>query len=69
MESISNPNTRIHFFYEDVDGLLDIERIYEENGKQPCYFISGPPAMISNFKQSLLDKGLPDDRVITDDWS
>jgi len=55
-------------FYEDVDGLLNIQRIFSENGINSDYFISGPPVMIKSFKHSLLVNGVPDSHILTDDW-
>lgn len=55
-------------YYEDVDGLLDIDKIFSESGINSDYFISGPPIMIKLFKQALFDKGVPLIRILTDDW-
>ena len=55
-------------FYQDSDGIINIEQIYAENGSLSNYFISGPPAMIKAFKQTLIYKGVPAGNVLTDDW-
>jgi len=55
-------------FYEDVDGLLNIQRIFSENGTNSDYFVSGPPIMIKTFKQSLIAKGVLAKQILTDDW-
>ncbi len=55
-------------YYEDKDGLLDINLIFRENGHDSSYFISGPPLMIKSFKQALIEKGVPAVKVLTDDW-
>lgn len=55
-------------FYQDTDGVIDINQIFEENGSSSDYFISGPPAMIKAFKQVLLSKGVPTGNILTDDW-
>jgi len=55
-------------FYQDIDGVIDIEKIFSENGTESNYFISGPPAMIKAFKQSLISKGVSAGNVLTDDW-
>ena len=55
-------------FYEDQDGLIDIQTIFNENGLASNYFISGPPTMIKIFKQTLITKGVPASNVLTDDW-
>jgi len=56
------------YFYEDIQGIPDINFIFHENGSDSCYFISGPPAMIKNFKLSLVDKGVPVKNILTDEW-
>jgi ferredoxin-NADP reductase len=55
-------------FYEDTDGLIDIELIYNKNGPNSNYFISGPPAMIKAVKQTLITKGVQTNNILTDDW-
>jgi NAD(P)H-flavin reductase len=55
-------------YYEDVNGILDINLIFSENGISSDYFISGPPVMIKLFKQVLSEKGVPIARILTDDW-
>lgn len=55
-------------FYQDTEGFIDIERIFTENGTKCNYFISGPPAMIKSFKQTLIEKDVPGNNVLTDDW-
>jgi ferredoxin-NADP reductase len=63
-----NPNLVINNVYQDTDGILDIDKIFLENGVDSSYFISGPPVMIKLFKQTLLDKGVLAENVLTDDW-
>jgi len=55
-------------FYQDIDGILDIQKIFEENSAASNFFISGPPAMIKAFKQALIGKGIPAANILTDDW-
>ena len=55
-------------FYEDKDGILDIQSIADDNGIDSNYFISGPPAMIKIFKNTLIENGVPSGNVLTDDW-
>ena len=66
--SSSNSSQFVKYFYENIDGLIDIELIYEDNGINSNYFISGPPAMIKAFKQTLISKGIAYGNVLTDDW-
>lgn len=63
-----NSSQFVKYFYEDTDGLIDIELIYKENGPESNYFISGPPAMIKIFKNALIENGTPTANVLTDDW-
>jgi predicted ferric reductase len=63
-----NSSKCLKLFIEDVDGIIDIKTIFDENGKNPNYFISGPPLMIKSFRQSLIEKGVPIQNVLTDDW-
>jgi ferredoxin-NADP reductase len=58
----------VKVFLEDINGSLDIEWIFLENGLDCEYFISGPPLMISSFKNALVSNGLPAKQIITDDW-
>jgi ferredoxin-NADP reductase len=63
-----NPALQVIVFYQDQDGIIDIEKIYADNTDAGAFFISGPPAMIKNFKQYLLAKGVSENKVKTDDW-
>lgn len=55
-------------FYEDKDGILNIQSIADENRTESNYFISGPPMMIKAFKQALIEKGVSARNILTDDW-
>lgn len=63
-----NSSKFVKLFIEDTDGVIDINQIFRDNGTDSNYFISGPPAMIKVFKQSLTAKGLPFSSILTDDW-
>ena len=63
-----NSSKFVKLFYEDKDGILNIQNIADDNGIDSNYFISGPPAMIKSFKQTLLSNGVPTSNVLTDDW-
>lgn len=58
----------VTYFYQDSDGILNIEKIFSENGATSNYFISGPPAMIKAFKSALIGNGVLTGNVLTDDW-
>ena len=55
-------------YNENVDGILDIQYIFSENGTNSDYFISGPPMMIKAFKKALITQGVPGNHVLTDEW-
>jgi len=59
---------KVNVTYEKVDGRLDINKIYSENGIGSDYFISGPPEMIKIFKKTLISNGVFRNRVLTDEW-
>jgi predicted ferric reductase len=59
----------LNVIYQDQDGILDINRIFSENGTTSIYFISGPPIMINSFRKVLLENNVPEANIITDDWS
>lgn len=63
-----NSNSFVQFVFQDTEGILDINKIFEENGPVVNYFISGPPIMIKTFKQTLIENGVPKENVLTDDW-
>ena len=64
----NNSGLGVHLLYQETEGILDINKIENENGTDACYFISGPPVMIKLFKQTLINKGVPEKNVLTDDW-
>lgn len=68
IDSLSNSFKTVKFYYQDTIGVIDIEDIFQSNGGKSSYFISGPPAMISTFKQILLAKGVQIGNILTDDW-
>ncbi len=68
LSQIINNNAIVYKRYQDKSGVLDIKQIVEENGIENSYFISGPPEMIKLFKQSLINKGVNPNNVLTDDW-
>lgn len=68
MKNSYNPSKSVNFIYQDEDGILDINEIYNANGATSNYFISGPPSMIKSFKNSLIQNGVPANHVLTDDW-
>lgn len=68
LERSCNSSEFVKSYYEDTDGILNIEKIFTENSPESNYFISGPPAMIKIFKNALIEKGVSASNVLTDDW-
>ncbi len=68
LERSCNSSKLVKSFYENKDGIINIEQIFNKNGIGSNYFISGPPAMIRTFKNYLIKKGLPENNILTDDW-
>lgn len=64
----NNPTFSYNFKYQDLEGVLDISDIVNNNSINSTYFISGPPLMIKIFKKYLLENGLKENQIKTDDW-
>jgi NAD(P)H-flavin reductase len=58
----------IKIYYDDLHGFMNIDLINKENSISSYYYISGPPAMISNFKNELILNGVLMSQILTDDW-
>lgn len=63
-----NNTLKVKYFYENKQGIIDIEKIITENGHQKSYFISGPPLMINHFRDRLFRSGVAENNILTDDW-
>lgn len=63
-----NSNSFVQLYFQDEIGVIDINQIFNDNGIDSNYFISGPPSMIKAFKQTLIENGVPTASVLTDDW-
>lgn len=68
LNRMCNSSQFVQFFYEDIDGKVDIQSILKETGVFRDYFISGPPAMIISFKNYLKAAGIQGNQIKTDDW-
>lgn len=79
MERSMNENSRIYLYCEDTGinsaqniapGILPIKDIIKEQGDcaQCLYFLSGPPRMINDFKEVLLENSVSQQNIIIDDW-
>ncbi len=63
-----NHELRINTVYQDEQGILDIKKIQNCTPTPGCFFISGPPAMITGFKSILFSEGIHKEQVKTDEW-
>ena len=63
-----NPSFDYKIYFENTDGILNINKIFNNHGNNSTYFISGPPIMIKTFKNFLLENNTPLDNIRTDDW-
>lgn len=68
LNHLSNLSKYVKFFYQDIDGIIDINQIFRENSVDSSYFISGPQMMIKTFKKSLMNLGVTENNILTDDW-
>ncbi len=68
LERSCNSSKFVKSVYENEVGVLNIQEIFYTNGSSANYFISGPPAMIKIFKNTLIENGVPAGNVLTDDW-
>ncbi len=68
-ESVKNNNKLSVFLYVDsLNGRPGIDQILKIHGRLASFFISGPPDMIKFYKNSLIDEGVDNDNIFTDDW-
>ncbi|PKL19070.1 MAG: hypothetical protein CVV49_02690 [Spirochaetae bacterium HGW-Spirochaetae-5] len=63
-----NRSFDISLVNQQTEGMLNIDVIYGENGRESVYFISGPPVMIHAFKEYLAGAGVGADNIRTDNW-
>lgn len=63
-----NTHKFVKSFFQDEDGIINIQQIFDENGIDSDYFISGPPVMIKAFKQALIASRVPPFQIKTDEW-
>lgn len=68
LNHLCNSSKYVKSFYENLDGIIDINQIITENSKYSDYFVSGPPIMIKFFKQQLNSKGILPNHILTDEW-
>lgn len=63
-----NKSLIVNYIYQEEQGILDISLIYRKSNSKSCFFISGPPIMIKQFKNYLLEQGVRADFILTDEW-
>ncbi|MDR3246832.1 MAG: FAD-dependent oxidoreductase [Prevotellaceae bacterium] len=63
-----NPAFQYAAFYQDIDGMIKVEKVYIIHPDAGAFFISGPPTMVKKFKQDLMAKGVNENIIKTDDW-
>ena len=68
LKNLYGSSKLMKLFLEDINGTIDIQSIFNENGTTCNYFISGPPLMIKSFKKMLIENEVPHENVLTDDW-
>lgn len=68
LNKIRNSNAKVNIVYQDSGNILNISKILRENGRNSCYFISGPPTMIKTFRNVLLEGDVSAHQILSDDW-
>lgn len=66
IEKPENGNTNLKF----NNGILDIHQVIKQSKElnQPLFYLSGPPAMIENFEQALINSGIKTQNIKYDIW-
>lgn len=62
-----NSSFVVEIVSEKEKGFIDIDEIFEKNDNTN-YYISGPPQMIKSFRNQLIDRGIAQKDILTDDW-
>ncbi|MBN1186303.1 MAG: FAD-dependent oxidoreductase [Bacteroidales bacterium] len=63
-----NPGMSLKIYIEDINGRPAVNEIINAHGTSANFFISGPPAMIAFYKQSLISAKVNEGNILTDDW-
>lgn len=80
LEEVCNrlPNMSFHIFVQEhetldnnyLPGIIDIKKIISDTGNSNAdYYLSGPWAMIDNFRKQLLENNIPSSKILIDEWS
>jgi ferredoxin-NADP reductase len=59
-----NPAFQTAVFYQDTEGVINIEKIYIIHPDAGAFFISRPPAMTEKFKHDLLAKDVSENMIL-----
>ena len=67
------PNFQLVVYSEEAmpdarKGIIDIHAIAADSSEETLFYLSGPPAMIECFKAELLQREIPRERILVDDW-
>ena len=63
-----NPSLTVDVVNQEKDGILNVKEILAASDSTSSYFISGPPLMIKTFKTYLIENGVKQNNILTDDW-
>lgn len=63
-----NSTFEVSVVEQDSAGLIPVDDLVDRHGAGAVYFLSGPPAMIRAFREDLVARGVPGDRVKADEW-
>jgi ferredoxin-NADP reductase len=65
---ISYYSPEINFYYQNENGVINIQHILKMSDPSASFFISGPPAMIKTFREYLLSNQIVEKQIKTDNW-
>lgn len=63
-----NPNLKIKYVYQNEEGIININDVYKSAKTNASFFISGPLLMINTFRTRLIELGINENRIISDNW-
>jgi ferredoxin-NADP reductase len=64
------PGLDVRLFTEDRDGKLSVDAVWETIAglRQPVFYLSGPPPMLTSLSEQLVARGVAPEAVKTDAW-
>jgi NAD(P)H-flavin reductase len=63
-----NSGFEVTIFYETLDGMLNIAKIFKDQPAEATFFLSGPPQMIRDFRGWLENRGVLPEKIRRDEW-